>query len=823
MSAVLKPIELDVRQLRRRVDPESLAFETTEQVPPLTYTVGQQRAFDSISFGIGAKSKGFNLFVAGSPGSGRETTVHEYVLGVAEKLQTPMDWIYVHNFVDPDRPLAISLPPGTARPLATEMKALVQAMQKEIPRAFEAEEVQRRRDTLINGVNEQKSGTLAELQQFAKERDYLLEMTPTGMVSYATINDKPIEKAAYDLLPDSARHRIEANGAEVQEKVGAALRQFRILDKVVADALRQLERDVVEFVTSHLFEELKEKNRAQLEILRFLEAVQGDVPEHIPDFRTQGLPVDGAPDISLMQRNERLARYEINVFIDNGETSGAPVVIERNPSFANLLGRIDYRATFGAMVTDFRQVKAGSLHRANGGFLILQALDLLRSPFAWETLKRALQCGEIEIENLADQISALPTARLRPAAIPLDLKVVLIGSPYIYSALYQLDEDFAELFSVKADFSPDMTWSDAHVGDYAAFISRHVRNHGLLHFDRGAVGRVVEEGSRWREHQGKLTTRFLDVGNLVTEASYWASGAGKGIVSEEDVEKAVNQRKYRASLIEERMREIVVDGTVQIATEGERIGQINGLAVLSTGDYSFGRPSRVSARVSVGRGAIHSIEREIELSGPIHSKGFLILSGYLQGQYGGAAPIALNATITFEQSYEGIDGDSASSTELYALLSALANLPLRQDIAVTGSVNQYGEVQAIGGANQKIEGFFALCRSRGLTGSQGVMIPASNVPHLMLNREVVEAVSAGQFHIWPIRTIDEGIALLTGKPAGKANAKGQFPVGSVHRLVSDRLSQFLDQAQSLGEEQAVPKSLKKKPEPGPKKPKARRT
>jgi len=817
MRTVPKPVELDASRLRRNVDLESLTFETTEQVPPLTYTIGQQRAFDSISFGIGAKSKGFNLFVAGSPGSGRETTVHEYVLGVAAKHQTPEDWIYVHNFVDPDRPIAVSLPPGTARTLAGEVKALVQAMQKEIPRAFEAEEVQRQRDALINGVNEKKSETLAELQQYAKERDYLLEMTPTGMVSYATINDKPIEKTAYDLLPDSARHRIEANGVEVQEKVGGALRQFRLLDKAIADALRQLERDVVEFVTSHLFEDMKEKNRSQEAVLRFLEAVQADVPEHIADFRPQGQPVDGTPDLSLMQRNERLARYEVNVFIDNGETTGAPVVIERNPNFANLLGRIDYRATFGAMVTDFRQIKAGSLHRANGGFLILQALDLLRSPFAWETLKRALQCGEIEIENLADQISALPTARLRPAAIPLDLKVVLIGSPYIYSALYQLDEDFAELFSVKADFSPDMPWSDAHVGDYAAFISRHVRNNGLLHFDRGAVGRVVEEGSRWRENQRKLTTRFLDVGNLITEASYWADESAKGIVSAEDVDKAVNQRMYRASLVEERTREVVLDGTVQIATDGARIGQINGLAVLSTGDYAFGRPSRVSARVSVGRGVIHSIEREIELSGPIHSKGFLILSGYLQGQYGAAAPLALNATITFEQSYGGIDGDSASSTELYALLSALADLPLRQDIAVTGSVNQYGEVQAIGGANQKIEGFFVLCSCRGLSGSQGVMIPSSNVSHLMLNQEVVDAVTAGQFHIWPIQTIDEGIELLTGKPAGKANAKGQFPAGSVHRLVSDRLSHFLEQVQSLGEERVPGTKPKKKPAPAPKK------
>lgn len=793
MTKTIHPAALSPEQLRRRVDPAALPFETTVDVAPLETTIGQPRAFDAIRFGIGAETPGFHLFVAGAPGSGRESTVSEYVARFAATRPVPSDWIYVHNFAEPDRPIAISLPAGHGHQLKSELAALVSALRTEIPHAFESDDVSSRRDALLNAANEQKAAILTGLQTFAKERSFLLEMTPAGIMSIPSIDGKPVEKDAFQLLTDERKREIEVNGAALQERVGASLRQVRQIDKALADALKQMEIDVVTFVAAHRFEELRERYAAHAEVASFLNQIERDLPEHLHDFMpaTPQDSGDGSLDSRLLQRNEHLARYEVNVLIDNGALSGAPVVVERNPSLPNLVGRTEYRSVFGAMVTDFRQIKPGALHRANGGFLILHAAELIRSPFAWETLIRTLECGVIEIENIADQVATIPAARLRPAAIPLDIKVVLIGSPVLYQMLFQLDEDFPELFPVKADFALDMNWTDEHAADYAAFISRQVRENGLRHLDRGAVARVIEEGGRHREHQSKLTTKFLAVANLVAEASYWAGEAGRDVVSAEDVATAVAKRTYRSNLVEERLQELIVDGTIHVATEGERIGQINGLAVLDSGDYAFGKPSRVSARVAVGRGVIHSIEREIELSGPIHSKGFLILSGYLQGQYGTVAPLALSATITFEQAYEGIDGDSASSTELYALLSALAEMPLKQAIAVTGSVNQFGDVQAVGGVTRKIEGFFAVCQARGLTGEQGVMIPATNVQNLMLSPEVVQAAAAGKFHIWPIRTIDEGITLLTGQPAE-----------TVHARVAARLAGFLQAADAHAAEPA---------------------
>jgi lon-related putative ATP-dependent protease len=493
-----------------------------------------------------------------------------------------------------------------------------------------------------------------------------------------------------------------------------------------------------------------------------------------------------------VERQEHLSRYRVNVFIGNGGGGGAPVIVERNPTYYNLLGRIDFRAMFGTMVTDFHQIKAGALTRANGGFLLINALDLLRNPFSWDALRRALLAREVRIENLGEQLSTLPTASLRPEPIPLDLKVVLVGSSLLYHLLYALDEDFRELFKVKVDFAPEMDWSDEHVSNYAAFISRRVRDEGLRHFDRGAVAQVVEYGARLREHQRKLSTRLIEIADVVTEASFWAGRAGRDIVAAGDVAEAVRRREYRSNLVEERVQELIAEGTIRIETQGERVGQVNGLAVIDLGDHAFGKPSRVSARVALGRGAVQSIEREIELSGPIHSKGFLILSGYLAGKYAQELPLSLSATLAFEQAYEEIEGDSASSTELYALLSALSGLPLRQGIAVTGSVDQHGNVQAVGGVTTKIEGFYAVCKASGLTGDQGVVVPAANTAHLMLKDEVVQAVKAGRFHVHAVHTIDEGLELLTGRPAGERGADGTFPEGTVHRLVEDRLRGYAE-------------------------------
>jgi predicted ATP-dependent protease len=611
----------------------------------------------------------------------------------------------------------------------------------------------------------------------------------------------PLSPEEFGQLPAELQQEVEQHIPEVEERTGETLRQIHQLQKEGSERVRQLDHDVARFTLGPHLDELRETYREEAEVLAYLDQVQRDLPEHLEDFRSaegEGEPPSSSNRLPGPPREERLARYRVNVFVEHDDVQGAPVIIERNPTYYNLLGRIDYRSSFGALVTDFRQIKPGALQRANGGFLVLHVLDVLRSPLAWEALKRSLICGEVTVENLGEQASTLPTEQLRPESIPLDVKVILLGPPEVYALLYQSDPDFQELFKVKADFAPDMDWNDEHLGHYVAFISRRVHEEGLRHFGRSALGRVIEYGARLREDQRKLSTRLRDIANVAREADYWAGKADHELVQATDVDQAIAKRKYRADLGEERLQEMIENGTILIDTRGARAAQVNGMAVMELGGYEFGSPSRITARVSPGRGSVQSIEREIELSGPIHSKGFLILAGYLAGQYTQEYPLSLSATITFEQSYSEIEGDSASSTELYVLLSALSGLPLAQGIAVTGSVNQHGEIQAVGGVNAKIEGFFAVCKAKGLTGEQGVMLPSSNVPNLMLEEEVIDAVKAGQFHLWGVRTIDEGIELLSGHPAGERGADGQHPEGSVHRLVEDRLRGFAERLRDFG-------------------------
>lgn len=790
--------KLTAIEVRRTVDPASLPFATTAEIDPTVETIGQPRALDAIEFGLEADGHGFNMYIAGSSGTGREDTVLDQIREHASRRPTPPDWIYVHNFEIADAPIAISLPAGDGRKFAQSMHELLQSIQREIPRAFESEEVQNRRDQAIALTNERRAAMFEALGQFARDRAYAVELKQTGVMTIPLVDDKPIETEAFRQLPQETRDAIQRRGEEVQAEVTQTMRQVRKLDRETMDALHQIEREVVAFVTDPLFEDLREDYERNEEIVAFLEKTRADIPEHLHDFWPVEQPSDDGPSAEFFatRRGEHLGRYEVNVLVDNGELKGAPVVLERNPTFPNLLGRIEFRAVFGAMVTDFRQIKPGALHKANGGFLVAHIKDILRNPLAWETLKRVLISREIEIESMTEQFSISFAGRLRPEPIPVEVKVVLIGGRQLYQMLYQLDEDFAELFGVRADFAPDMVWSDEHVAEYAAYIARQVRENQLIHFDAAAVARVVEQGSRLREHQRKLSTRFLDIANLITESCHWARKSGHDPVMASDVDQAIAKREYRSNLSEQMYQELIDDQTLAIAIGGSAVGQVNGLAIIDLGDYAFGKPSRISARVSAGRDGVQSIERDIELSGPIHSKGVLILSGYLNGQYGVSAPVTLKATITFEQTYEEIDGDSASSTELYALLSALADVPLKQGIAVTGSVDQFGRVQAVGGVTRKIEGFFETCLHRGLTGEQGVIIPRANIQNLMLKRDVVQAIDAGQFHVWAVESIDEGIELLSGVAAGTRSKAGSFPARSIHAMVQARLDAFRESSEN---------------------------
>jgi len=786
-------------QLRRRVDPAQLPL-TTADVPPLEGTIGQPRAVDAMAFGLEISSPGYNLFVAGPAGSGRESTIQDFLRRFAPTRPAPSDWVYVYNFAQPDEPNAIRLPQGRGRKFAADLDGFLQAAQRDIPRAFESEDYVRHRREALSELSQRREELFNQLQAFARDRSFAIETTPSGIVTVPISKGKPLSDEEFQRLPVQLQQELETRSNEIQERIVDTLRQGRQIQKEATERVRQLDRDVALFTVGPHLDDLREAYSDQPEVLTYFDQLQSDLPEHLDDFR--GSEGEGEQQVFLsrvlgLQREEHLARYQVNVFVDNDGFKGAPIIVERNPTYYNLIGRIDHRATLGAMVTDFRQIKPGALQRANGGFLVLHVLDVLGAPFAWEALKRSLINREVTIENLGEQYTALPTERLRPEPIPLDVKVILLGPPDVYYLLHQLDSGFQELFKVKADFAPDMDWNDEHLGNYSAFISRRVREEGLRHFDRSAMARVIEYGARLREDQRKLSSRLRDIADVVSEANYWAGKAGHDLVQAADVDQAIAKGKYRSNLIEERLQEMIDNGTIMIDTAGAREAQVNGVAVIDLGGYTFGKPSRITARVSPGRGSVQSIEREIKLSGPIHSKGFLILSGYLAGQYSQQYPLSISATITFEQSYDEVEGDSASSTELYALLSGLAGLPLSQGIAVTGSVNQHGEIQAVGGVTPKIEGFFSICKAKGLTGEQGIIIPATNVPNLMLDEEIIDAVRAGQFHIWAARTIDEGIELLTGHQAGQRGPDGQYPEGTIHRLVEDRLREYAERLRAF--------------------------
>ena len=798
-ESLRKRLAIKPDNLRRRVDLTQLPL-TTADIPPLEGTIGQPRALDALAFGLEIRSAGYNLYVAGTAGSGRERTVQDFLQRFAPTRAAPSDWVYVYNFAQPDHPKAIRLPQGRGRRFAADLDGFLQAAKRDIPRAFESDDYARHRRETLAELTEQREALSKELQAFASDQGFTLEITPAGIVTVPVMKGHPLSPEEFEQLPAPLQEELEQRHTQLRERVADTLRQVHQLQKEGTERVHQLDRDVARFTVGPHLDELREGYADQPEVLTYLNQVQSDLLEHLDDFRSsesEGEQTATLNRVAGIQREEVFARYSVNVLVDNDTVQGAPVIVERNPTYYNLIGRVDYRATFGALVTDFRQIKPGALQRANGGFLVLHVLDMLRAPFAWEALKRALICGEVTIENLGEQYSTLSTEQLRPESIPLDVKVILLGPLEIYHLLYQADSDFQELFKIKADFAPDMEWTDEHLGNYTAFISRRVREEGLRHFDRSAQGQVIEYAARLREDQRKLSSRLRDIADLVSEANYWAGKAGHDLVQDDDVHQAIAKRKYRSNLIEERFQELIDNNTILIDTVGARTAQINGMAIIDLGGYPFGKPSRITVRVAPGRGSVQSIEREIELSGPIHSKGFLILSGYLAGQYSQRYPLSISATITFEQSYDEVDGDSASSTELYALLSALADLPLSQGIAVTGSVNQPGEVQAVGGVIHKIEGFFAVCKAKGLTGEQGIIIPAANVPNLMLDEEVIDAVKAGQFHIWAVHTIDEGIELLTGHPAGQRDPSGAYPEGSVHRFVEERLQEYAERLRSF--------------------------
>lgn len=745
---------------------------------------------EALRFGVGVDSPGYNLFVTGVSGSGRTSMVRAYLREVAAGRPAPDDWVYVHNFDQPDVPRAFALPAGKGRQLDSDMAAFINRARQEIRRAFETERYAERRQQLAAQRAQVRDPVLIELDRFARDRSFGLDVSQSGIAAVPIRDGRPMTQQDLEHLPDAERQDLERRGIEVQNEIGMTMRRLGQLEREGAEQLQSLDREIARFAIEPLLHDLRDRYARQPEVLAHLDKIAEDVPNHLSDFRDTGAPAEPANPLEAAFKADHADRYRVNVLVDNSALVGAPVNVETNPTYYNLIGRVEYRATLGMMVTDFRQIKGGALHHANGGFLILEAADVLANPFAWAALVRSLSTQEVRIENLGEQFSALPTASLSPAPVPIRVKVVLVGTAALYQLLFQLDQQFRELFKVRVDFAPEVDWSEQSSAAYASFVRRCIDERGLKQFDAGAVAQVIEEAARWRESQRKLSTRLRDLDDLVTEASYWAAQSGRALVAAEDVLKAVAEKRRRSSLNEERLREMITQGTIRVEVTGGRVGQLNGLSVVELGDHRFGTPSRISATVALGRGSVESIERETQMGGPIHNKGFLIASGYLAWRYSQQWPLALRATLTFEQSYGEVEGDSASSTELYALLSALADVPINQSIAVTGSVDQHGNVQAIGGVTDKIEGFFKVCDSFGLTGSQGVVIPVSNVSDLMLDQEVIDAVTAGRFHVWAVENVDQGIELLTGVPAGEIQVDGTYPDGSIHALVAARLKGY---------------------------------
>ena len=793
---------LDAAALCRHCDPGEFRFATTDELDDLTEFLGQDRAVEAIRFGIGIEQEGYNLFVLGPSGVGKHTIVKQFLDEKSSTQPVPADWCYVNRFDAPHKPRALELPAGRGAPFRAAMLKLLDELHTAIPAAFESEDHRTRRQAIEDEFKEHQAAVLDEIQKTAQTQNVSLIRTPNGLAFAPTADGEVIAPDDFQKLPELQRKAIQETIEALEKKLAKAMQGVPALVRETREKVRALDRETTSFAVGSLIEDLIGDYAEHEEVVEHLRAMEADIVDNVETFGPQAEQAenDGPPGLAMPQATPAVRRYGVNLLVDNAETHGAPVIAEDHPTYANLVGRTEHLAQFGTLITDFNLIKAGALHRANGGYLVLDALKVLLQPYAWEGLKQALRARELRIESLGQAMSLISTVSLEPEPVPLRLKVVLIGDRMIYYRLLALDPEFADLFKVQADFEDDMGRDEkTHIrfAELVATLARRARTRAL---DAGAVARLADQSARLAGDSEKLSTRSRHLADLINEADYFAGEAGEAVIAAAHIQQAVDARERRAGRIRERMAEQILRETVMIDTAGEAVGQINALAVLQVGETAFGKPGRVTARLRLGAGKVIDIEREVELGGPLHSKGVLILSSFLSTRYAADIPFSLQASLVFEQSYGGVDGDSASSTELYALLSALAEAPIRQSLAVTGSVNQNGEVQAIGGVNEKIEGFFDLCAARGLSGKQGVLIPAANVKHLMLRRDVTEAAGEGKFAIYPVATIDEGIEILTGVPAGARDAAGVFPEGSINRRVEDRLIAMAEKRRAYGKD-----------------------
>jgi len=795
----IKP--LTPAELRPYCDPQQFGFETTARADELTGILGQDRAVEALTFGMGMHSEGYNIFALGPSGVGKLSLIRQYATEQAAREDVAAEWCYVNNFDDYRKPHVLELPAGKGTELAADMSQLITELGHAIPAVFESEEYRTRSESIEEGLNEQQQQAMRTLQEKAQAKNIVLMRTPAGLTLAPMRDGNTLGPEEFEKLPEDEQKRIQEDIEALQEEMRRTFRQAPAWHKESREKLDELNREMVAGVVTQALQPLREKYQERDNVQAYLGQVEKDIVTHFQHFlprQKHQAQLFGARMPEEAEEMPWTNRYRVNVLTPREPNHGAPVIYEDHPTYQNLLGRIEHRAQQGALITDFTMIRAGSLHKANGGYLLVDALKLLTQPFAWDGLKRALKAECLQLESLGESLSLISTASLEPQSIPLRVKVVVMGEPVIYYLLSAYDAEFADLFKVQVDFNDRMDRAAGSQQQYARLITTLVRRHDLPAFERHAVARVIDFSIRLADDNEKLSMHMRAITDLLHESAYWAGRRdGSEAVTAEDVQQAINSKIRRSDRVRERIQEEIRRGTILIDTEDECVGQINGLSVLSLGGFSFGRPSRITARTRIGKGQVVDIEREVEMGGPIHSKGVLILSHFLGARYALHQPLSLSASLVFEQSYGGVDGDSASSAELYALLSDLADAPIRQSLAVTGSVNQHGEIQAIGGVNEKIEGFFDCCQARGLTGRQGVLIPRSNVKHLMLRQDVVEAVEAGKFAVYPVTTVDEGIELLTGTEAGERDIEGSFPRDTINCRVEAKLIDYSERMRAF--------------------------
>lgn len=788
--------ELSYTQLKKTCDPASFKFKTTKELEAFNGTIGQARGIKAMEFGLNIDIKGYNLYLEGPTGIGKTIYARNKLETLAKTKPVPDDWCYVYNFANPNEPVAISLPAKMGKEFKNDMAQFIENIKVEIKTAFNNQDFATEKANIEKSVEEKKIKMIEKLNKDAAKQGFEIKNTPSGIYFLPMINGKTLSEDEFNALDEVTKNDFERRSVEIQKETIEVMSKIKELERKANERMSSWQNNIALFAVSIQINELRNKYKKFAKIQTFLRDVQKDILSNLSEFIAEPQQQPQMP----MPRNDVLKpwqKYQVNLFVDNSELDGAPVIIDSNPSYYNLFGKLEYENTYGTLRTDFTLIKPGLIHKANGGYIVLQVRDLLTNPVIWDSFKRVLRTKTIYVDTLKDyQMNTVAIASLKPEPIPVSIKVLLIGPSNVYYQLLNFDEDFKKLFKVKVEFDEEAPRTDANMFKIAQFIHNFCEKEKAPHFNAGAVAEVIEYCSRCVENQNKLSTQLNDITELLGEACTWAKMDGAKTVTAAYVKKAVIERIERINKYDQRLVEMIQNGTIMIDTDGQKVGQINGLSIMSIGDYSFGKPAKITANTYVGKSGIVNVEREVELSGTSHSKGVMILAAYIGEKFAQERPLSLTASLCFEQMYNGVDGDSASSTELYAILSSLSDLPIKQNIAVTGSVNQKGEIQPIGGVTDKIEGFFSICKLRGLTGEQGVMIPYQNIRNLNLNDEVIKAVKDGMFHIYAIKNIDEGIELLTGVPAGKKNKNGEYTVGTVNYLVNEKLKKYSSKSES---------------------------